>query len=93
MKKRCLSILLAFCMVMAFLPQVVFAEGNTGDFTVTGGRFGTDYYYDDSNKTLEILTGAPITISDTTKTEQIVVNRNVPANITLVGVNIDLSSY
>ena len=91
MKKRFLSILLVFCMVMAFMPQVAYATGNAGDFTVTGGTSGIDYYYNASNKTLRILTGTPITISGTTTSDKIFVEEEVSANITLAGVNIDLS--
>ena len=39
MKKRILSIVLALCMVMAFMPQAVFAEEPTGSLAITVNGF------------------------------------------------------
>jgi len=96
MKKRLLSIVLAVCMVLTLLPTMALAADPTGAFTVTGGTLGTDYSY--ASNTLEIKTSVPITIANTTPatattTDKIVVNSAVDktANITLAGVNIDLS--
>ena len=60
-----------------------------GDFTVTGGTYGTDYKYE--NNTLTILTSAELTISGTTTADKIVVGDGITANVTLSGVNIDVS--
>jgi hypothetical protein len=94
MKKRFLGILLTACMVLTLLPTVALAAG-TGAFTVTDGTYGTDYSY--ASNTLTILTNTEITIANTnpataTTTDKIVVSSSAGANITLAGVNIDLSS-
>lgn len=64
-----------------------------GAFTVTGGTQGTDYDY--SHETLRINTDTPLTIRntdpETSTTDRIYVEKNVSANITLAGVNIDTS--
>ncbi|MGN0364775.1 MAG: hypothetical protein ACI4E5_02400, partial [Suilimivivens sp.] len=62
----------------------------TGDFTVTGGEYGTDYTY--AGGVLTIKSGEAIRISGTTKNDTIVVEKGKDANITLAGVNIDVSS-
>ena len=73
---------------------VASAETATGDFTVTGGELGTDYTY--ANGVLTIKTGTAITIKNTDPdaptTHRIEVARDVEADITLAGVNIDVSS-
>lgn len=65
----------------------------TGDFTVTGGTQDSDYSYADG--VLTILTGTPLTIQNTdpstATTDCILVADGVSANITLAGVNIDVS--
>ena len=65
-----------------------------GAFTVTGGTLGTDYTYADG--VLTIKTGTPITIRNTdpstSTTDRIEVARDFLADITLAGVNIDVSS-
>ena len=65
----------------------------TGDFTVTGGTKGTDYSYADG--VLTILTDTALTIQNTDPSvatdDCILVNDGVNANITLAGVNIDVS--
>ena len=71
-------------------------EQTTGAFTVTGGTLGTDYTYDNNNKVLTINTGTAITIKNTDPStptnDRIEVAENVSANITLAGVNIDVSA-
>ena len=71
-------------------------EQTTGAFTVTDGILGTDYTYDNNNKVLTINTGTAITIKNTdpstSTTDRIEVAENVSANITLAGVNIDVSA-
>ncbi len=66
-------------------------ENDTGDFTVTGGSLGTDYTYADG--VLTVLTGTSLTIRNTdagtATTDRIYVNGG--GNITLAGVNIDVS--
>ena len=71
-------------------------EQTTGAFTVTDGTLGTDYTYDNNNKVLTINTGTAITIKNTDPStptnDRIEVAEGVSANITLAGVNIDVSS-
>ncbi len=63
---------------------------STGDFTVTGGTLNTDYTYADG--VLTVNSATPLTISGTSITDRIEVASGVNANITLSGVNIDVSS-
>lgn len=65
---------------------------DTGDFTVAGGTYGTDYSYADN--TLTILTDTPITISGTTTTDKIVVDTDSgkTAQVTLNGMDITTSN-
>lgn len=89
-------------MTMAFtfptdIGNCFFMVGNTidasaaavYDLTVTGGEINKDYTYE--NKLITVLTSAPITVSGTTKTDKIKVADGVSANITLSGVDIDVS--
>lgn len=66
-----------------------------GDFTVTGGTLGTDYTYADGVLTI-ISSDTPVTIKNTNPntptTDRIEVADGCWANITLAGVNIDVSS-
>lgn len=71
------------------------ASGVTvGPFVVTGGINGLDYMYE--NNTFTVLTEIPITIAnvdpDTATNSNIVITKDVPAHITLAGVNIDVSN-
>lgn len=66
-----------------------------GGFTVSNAIKDEDYTYE--NNELKILTANPITIRNTdpdtaTTTERIVVAKDVSANVTLAGVNIDVSA-
>ena len=65
-----------------------------GDFTVTGGALGDDYTYADG--VLTIISDTPVTIKNTNPntptTDRIEVADGVFADITLAGVNIDVSS-
>ena len=65
-----------------------------GAFTVTGGTSGTDYTYADG--VLTIMSDTPITIKNTNPntptSDRIEVARDFLADITLAGVNIDVSS-
>ncbi|MCI6552482.1 MAG: S-layer homology domain-containing protein, partial [Lachnospiraceae bacterium] len=74
--------------------QMYETRQTTGDFTVTGGEYGTDYTYE--NNVLTIRTETAVTIANTdpniAATDRIEVAMNVSANITLAGVNIDVSS-
>ena len=65
-------------------------EQTTGDFTVTDGTPDVDYIY--VNNTLIVKTSTPIAISGITTTNRIEVADGVSANITLAGVNIDVSA-
>ena len=60
------------------------------DLTVTGGTIGTDYSF--TNNVIEILTDTPLTISGATTAERIEIADGVNANITLAGVDIDVSA-
>ncbi|MDO4487212.1 MAG: hypothetical protein Q4C46_11590, partial [Bacillota bacterium] len=68
-------------------------EQTTGAFTVTDGTLGTDYTYADN--VLTIISETPLTIKNTnpstSTTDRIEVAENVLANITLAGVNINVS--
>ncbi|MBP1547798.1 MAG: hypothetical protein J6A37_14545 [Oscillospiraceae bacterium] len=67
---------------------------STGDFTITGGTYGTDYTYDDSTGTLTVLTGTALTIEGTgnATTDKIKIADGTTANVTIKNVNIDVSS-
>ncbi len=62
---------------------------SAGDLSVTGGTENTDYKYE--NNVLTILTETPLIISGTTTQDRIEVKDAISANITLAGVNIDVS--
>ena len=93
--------LLKLLAVMTISITALFALGITasaataGDFTITLTEGGgdpvadTDYTYADG--VLTIKSSAAMTISGTTTTDRIEVADGVSANITLAGVNIDVS--
>lgn len=107
MKKRILSILLCFCMVLSLLPVPVLAA-STHTLTVTGGVENVDYQWGgkiyriygesaDAQNVLVILSSKALTITgDTTGAleyrDVISINNGVTANLTLSGVKI-ISSY
>ena len=73
------------------------AEEETSPFVVTGGTYGTDYEWSDTDKKLTINTSGAFTISmkdgvSTPVTAQIVAGKSggswIPVNLTLAGVNI-----
>lgn len=72
------------------LPMPV--DGNTGDFTVTGGTLDTEYTYDANTKTLTISTNGTYTITGTgvATQDKIVIADGVTANVTLDNVNVDV---
>lgn len=87
-------------MLMTLAAPPVFAAGNNvytkGDFTISatnGGIIteGTDFSYE--NNVLTIKSAKAMTISGNTTTDCIKVQKDVSANITLNGVNIDVWSY
>ncbi len=89
----CLTVLALFCTAPALTYAAAVdpatpgdASVQVGDFTVTGGRNGSDYRYEDH--VLYILTDAPVTISGKTTLDRIRVESGVNANITLAGVDI-----
>ncbi len=57
-----------------------------GDLTVSGGTLNTDFKYE--NNRLTILSKTPITISGSSTTNQIYVEKDISANVTLDNVNI-----
>ena len=73
---------------------VASAETATGDLTVTGGELGTDYTFADGVLTIKTNKAVTIANADPTKatTHRIEVADGVSANITLAGVNINVSS-
>ncbi len=76
------------------IPVGVAASAETGEaFVVTGGTSGTDYTYESG--VLTILSDKALTISNsdasTATTDRIEIAKGVSANITLAGVNIDVS--
>ncbi len=96
MRKKLFKLLVA----MIISVTVLFALGMTafaytaGDFTITATNGGEltedDYTY--SGGVLTIKSSTLVTISGTTTIDRIEVADGVPANITLAGVNIDLSA-
>ena len=57
------------------------AAGRTGDFTVKGGSYGTDYSYADH--VLTVLTDTPLTISGESVSDSIQVKKDIEASVTL----------
>lgn len=90
MKRKTTSLLVILCMVLAMLPVSTFPVYAAGGLTVTGGVPDTDYTY--AGDVLTITSGTPISISSaTTTTDRIVVQSGITANITLNGMDIDVS--
>ena len=96
MKQKLLRLLI----VMTISITALFALGMTafadeaGDFTITatnGGVLTTDDYTYENN-VLTIKSNTPVTISGTTTADSIIIKENIDANITLNGVNIDVSA-
>ena len=69
----------------------------TGDFKVDGGAWGTDYAFDRATRELSVLTNRSLTLSmregvaQTTSDHILVPETNAYANITLAGVDVDVS--
>lgn len=96
MKKRLLSIVLTLCMVLTLLPTVALAAETTntyGSFSVTYDDSGTAPTY--SSNVLTLGSGTyTVAMADgvtQTATDKIVVSSGMTANITLNGMNIDVS--
>jgi hypothetical protein len=97
--KKGLALLVAVLLLLTLLPMTALAAG-TGDFTVTGGTFGTDYTY--SANMLTFLEPGDYTVEmrsgvTSTATDRIVVNASgssagSPVRITLSSVDIRLST-
>ncbi|MFA7195900.1 MAG: S-layer homology domain-containing protein [Anaerovoracaceae bacterium] len=91
MKRKTTSLFVILCMVLALLPVSTFPVYAVGGLTVTGGVPDTDYTY--AGDVLTITSGTAISISAATTTaDRIVVQSGIIANITLNGVNIDVSA-
>ena len=96
--RKALIALLATVMITAisFCGLMSFARANVntvGTFVVTGGVNNVDYTY--ASNVLTIKTATSLTIANTnpsSATDVIQVADGVDANITLAGVNIDVSS-
>ena len=96
MKKKFLRLLIVLTIsitALLALGMTAFAD-TAGDFTVTATNGGEltaeDYTYADG--VLTIISDTPIAISGTTTADRIEVADGVSANITLAGVDIDVSS-
>lgn len=97
--KKTLKMILAVALILAFRPGVGFAEGVTsfdisdGDITIEKGTAADTLKvsYGD-NLTSEFEKTQEITIIGTSTSGAITVNEGVEANITLSGVNIDVSA-
>ncbi len=73
-----------FCMAffcILFMQGNAHAAGRTGDFSVKGGNYGTDYSYTDH--VLTVLTDMPLTISGESVSDSIQVKKDIEATITL----------
>ncbi|MBP1926907.1 hypothetical protein J2Z76_002779, partial [Sedimentibacter acidaminivorans] len=91
MKIKTTSLLVILCMVLAMLPVSTFTVYAAEGLTVTGGVLNTDYTY--AGDVLTITSGTAISISSvTTTSDKIVVQSGITANITLNGVEIDISA-
>lgn len=82
-------LLLASALVFSLAAFSIDAAA-AGELTVTGGTSGTDYTY--SSGVLTIISNKELTISGTTTSDRIVVDSTSGANITLNGVEIDVSA-
>lgn len=93
MKKRIFVLAFVISTAMLLMPAAAFCESNTGAFTVTGGSYGTDYTYDEGILTVNTSEALTIANTDPTQatTDVIAIAKDVAANITLAGVNIDVS--
>lgn len=64
-------------------------SATVGDFTVTGGKLDTDYSY--AGGVLTVKTATPLTVSSNAETQDtIFVAKDINADITLAGVNINV---
>ncbi|MBQ2799740.1 MAG: hypothetical protein IJF09_10170, partial [Ruminiclostridium sp.] len=104
--KKVLSVFTAMAMALSLMTGIPFSElglgiivsaadaETLGAFEVTGGVLYTDYAY--AGDVLTIYTSTALTIKNTNPstptTDRIEVALGVSANITLAGVNIDVSS-
>ncbi|MBQ8789926.1 MAG: hypothetical protein IJZ51_01270, partial [Ruminiclostridium sp.] len=101
--KKALSVFTAMAMMLSLMTGIPFGEHGLsvtasaetlGAFEVTGGVLYTDYAY--ASDVLTIYTSTALTIKNTTPstptTDRIEVADGVSANITLAGVNIDVST-
>ncbi len=93
MRRKLFKVLVAMMISVTalFALGMTAAAENVGDFEVTGGANGTDYTYEEG--VLTIKTATPLTIkntdSSTPTADRILVAKDISANITLAGVNID----
>lgn len=89
----CLTLFLPLALLLA-LTSVTTAAETAGAFEITGGTSGVDYTYADG--VLTVNTSTPLTVKNTDigtpTTDTIVIATDVNADITLAGVNIDVSA-
>ncbi len=96
MKSRILLAILAFCMVVGMVSFTAFAstDMSASDFSVTGDA--GSYRWNSTDEVLTITGSGELSIANidptTPTTNSIVVQNGVTANLTLNGVNIDVSS-
>lgn len=90
--KKIVSLAAALCVITALHPAKIYADSKSvGAFTVTGGSWRTDYSYEYKEKVLKVLTDCPLTIRNSgsnSTTDRIVIKKDINANVTLAGVNI-----
>ncbi len=98
MKKKILSILLCVVMLLGLVPAAVYSAEEysctAGAFTIKSSQELTEEDYTYENNVLTIKSSAEITLSTNGQTtvDRIFVADGVSANITLAGVDIDLSA-
>lgn len=70
----------------AVKTEAAVQEKGTGDFTVSGGIYGTDYSF--TGHTLTVLTEKPLTVTGTTNEDRILIRNGVNADLTLKNISI-----
>ncbi len=80
---------LAVCMVFTLLPATALAADTYDGITVDGGTAATDYSWNETSKTLTILTDTALTLFGMATDAQILVAGTTEANLTLNGLSID----
>ena len=92
-RKRLAALLLATALTLVSLPSAVLASQTAGDLRIDGEGLaaGTDYVYDAANRLLTLKSNKTMTISGSTSSDIVVIDAPGGADITLDGLNIDVS--